>query len=1623
MISASDTDDVSVRDRVSRLFQFVRAIYQLRNPVQRHIRELTDWTLSLEDLPAHPCITLNRPEPESNATDEESTAPDVLLRVERPSLRPIPPPPPDISDWVEDGWQKYSGEARYIPSRQLDTDDAPKVEPFDADPTRVEAFSQWNELRRLFLIEEKPAIETFEIFSRLYQLRGALERDAERYEVVLGDGILSWRVESGSIRFPLVLQRLELEFDPTVPAFTLTDAELPTEFNSALLRSISSVDGSIVGAIIAELVAGQYHPLMGENLTAFLKSISPRLASTGRFADEDPVGESADPVIYRAPLIFVRKRTFGFATALESILADLQQGGEIAQSLQNIVGLGSLVAEDGDLSQENGTVPYESPEDILFTLEANEEQFRIAETLARHSCVLVQGPPGTGKTHTIANIIGHLLAQGKSILVTSATTKALRVLREKIVADLQPLCVSVLESDSQSNDQLKASVDSIVDRLGRASESSLSKTVEASERKRAEAVSAVRHTQKAVLDARLSDSLDLISAGESLSPIKAAKLVAECINEDGWIPGTVSPGVALTLSPEEIRALYRTNKTVPASVEREIASRLPDPELLPSPQSFADLVEERASLFRAERSHDKYWNKADVQTDAIAALIDGLQEVIASWRNAEDWLFTVGADGFRAGGHGEAWKSLFSEVEAVEQLAAESREIFMRLGPSLANNLDVREQHARLTQIVAHLEAGGNVGWFSVLLRGQWREIIDKTQIAGRGPKSLEEYRALYSLASLELARESLRSRWQRQVVTIGGPDLPPRAPEDTAGPLAQAMSRALEWYHSVFVPYNDNLVASGFLWSEAKSQLPPGCDSRTEFCFLVRTYINEAPVALQHRSDALRLAACDLHLQSVEETLKGYSSEVVERLRTAVRSHSAADYRAAYSNLVALHGLTSELEKRRAYLEILSQVAPEWADAIAARVTPHDADVPPGDIATAWRWRQYAQQLEERDRARPEELEAEYAERRRMLHDATADLVDAKAWLAQRRRTGLPQQQALIGWQQTVKKIGKGTGKRVPRLRKVARQAMDDAKSAVPVWVMPLIRVAENYDPRTTKFDVVIIDEASQSDVTGLIALYYGRQIVVVGDDEQVSPDAVGQRVDEVQHLIDEFLFAIPNAELLDGRASIYDLAKSSFGGAIALREHFRCVPAIIAFSNHLSYKDKMVPLREAGQSRLLPHVVAHRVNGTSDEKINEEEAYEIASLVIACLQQPEYSGKSLGVISLVGEDQARLIETLLLQNVEPSELEDRRLLCGNSAQFQGDERDVIFLSMVDSPRGIGPLPKRDQPAFQKRFNVAASRARDQMWLVYSLDPSNNLQPDDLRRRLIEHALNPDALSTRIEIQTRKADSDFERDVLRRLITAGYKATAQYHIGAYRVDIMVEGSGSDRLAVECDGEQYHTILDLEHDLARQAILQRVGLTFHRIRGGKYYRDADKEFAHLVERLSSMGIEPYSEHVSVRSADEELRLRVIARAQEIRQGLSVAGAYAGSSRGRRKRQEVEHSDAPVPTSTAPPQSTATADSLQLEFETKESASSEDHADHPHSADRSTDLLRRLVEYGFAPGRIIDKRGEERGSLWVIADASHRPFFDQLRRDGFRFEFAEHGGRSTHHQPGWYSRNV
>jgi len=203
--------------------------------------------------------------------------------------------------------------------------------------------------------------------------------------------------------------------------------------------------------------------------------------------------------------------------------------------------------------------------------------------------------------------------------------------------------------------------------------------------------------------------------------------------------------------------------------------------------------------------------------------------------------------------------------------------------------------------------------------------------------------------------------------------------------------------------------------------------------------------------------------------------------------------------------------------------------------------------------------------------------------------------------------------------------------------------------------------------FDVIIGDEASQCGVEALPLFYLGKKILIVGDDKQISPDAVGLPRDSVHRLMEEFLYDFQFKSSFDIESSLFDHGKLRYGTRrITLREHFRCMPEIIRFSNDLCYSDTpLIPLRQYGPNRRPPleHVFVsggYR-EGSNNRTINRPEAEFIVERIAEMCGDRQYNRKTMGVVVLQGEAQAALIENQLLERLGAEEMERRRLVCGN--------------------------------------------------------------------------------------------------------------------------------------------------------------------------------------------------------------------------------------------------------------------------------------------------------------------------------------------------------------------------
>lgn len=614
---------------------------------------------------------------------------------------------------------------------------------------------------------------------------------------------------------------------------------------------------------------------------------------------------------------------------------------------------------------------------------------------------------------------------------------------------------------------------------------------------------------------------------------------------------------------------------------------------------------------------------------------------------------------------------------------------------------------------------------------------------------------------------------------------------------------------------------------------------------------------------DFVAWKANDIEIEKRLSDLVGKSNnQITESIFSFYKKNDFNKYRSWYDTLVYA---IKNTEKRVEYDRILGdldRLVPEWSNFIRDNDTLAFKSYE--EMQSIWFTKQCEISYQENFNEDYESLLKQIKKLSELLFNLAKQIVVKKSWYERAYTTADNKavHTALASWVTLIKKIGKGTGKSAPMYRKQAIEQLSIAKDAIPCWIMPINKIYNTIDPSSMKFDLIIVDEASQADINALPILALGDKVIVVGDDKQVSPSGIVKIKDEEIHsLQNNYLSCLPNRVLFDFKTSLYEFIRP-LSRQVLLKEHFRCVSAIINYSNKYYYDNNIIPLRDDSISPLKTPIVPIYVDGFRDgnSKINKHEAEYIVASIEACFNNSSYDGLSFGIISLLGNEQSEYIYNLITERCDPADIEKHSLICGDAAQFQGDERDVIFLSLVDAKQLDSDnefLRKIDNSniTFRQRFNVAVSRAKNQIWVIYSMHP-DSLRNDDIRKNLLYYCENYGIIEILKDEVNSLSESPFECEVATYLIDKGYSIKQQYPVGNYRLDMIVEYD-NNKIAIECDGEAYHSTEEqIRRDLERQTILERIGWSFIRIRGSEYYKAKDNTLQALDSRLKSMGFYP-----------------------------------------------------------------------------------------------------------------------------------------------------------------------
>lgn len=1434
--------------------------------------------------------------------------PDLWLEVHK-RRRPERPPIPDIvKDWVRledldriDQEPELRSEIAVIVEKQVPEANAspsqgrtlaervPEVKRLEDHPEVQEAWleylvncwepwaeemRQWQEVQQIY--------ETVDFMYR------RLEDAEERYELLLCVGLLQWRDSTGAtIKRHVLVAPAEISLDAARGVLTVGPAASFEKFRIELdmleLQDRPRLEESGLKEQLEELLEElDVRAWDRHKVTEILRIIANKTRADAQVHEEEwePRKQADDTFrILYAPALILRERR---PTAYEELVSNL------LYHYENNVGYSATTApwerfiSEGELSGPSSIkepdIGFDDEDSRLyFPLPTNDEQRQIVESLRTRPYVLVKGPPGTGKSHTIANLICHLLAKGERILVTAHAPKALQVLHGLLPNDIRSLCVMAFGSSREDHWLLEESVRGIISRKNQWKDESAQSEIDRLEKELRQLEDEKVQVDRQLRECREAETYPhTLACGYSGTAAQIARRVEKEQERYGWFPELPDETVSCPLSPMEIEFLSEFHTSLTCESLRETQLEIVD-FTLPDPREFKETVEK---LREAER----------VFETALTGVSEEILRVLQGFSTAHldtcrGFLSQLEEHATRASrmlgdltgeiikdyivGRDTRWDRLEQEVaDLVERIHAASDRAG-RVPIELPSDVDNTKLLADTRQRLEHFKNGGRRGWGLLAPRvvRETRYIEERCRVNGMVPRDHKSLEMLCGFLELRELLQRFYSAWPQAL----SPRLsdPRRAAREVLD-LVEEFRRLIGFLRAA-----DRSVLGVVPIDQRPSLAEPG--GRATWRRLIEAELTRR-LAHQMREPL------EEWLEEIRALPNDRIHPCMAELARAIEDRDPTRWSSAWEKRESIRAEKDRLQRYQQLLTNIRKVFPQLSDLLQSTQGDPEWKERLRQLGQAWAWAGARAWL--RKVADPGHYEQLLEKSRRLeekIRKKIGELAALKAWREFFRRLDNKTEQNLMAWTKAIARIGKGTGKYAYKHRRTSRQYLLECVPKIPAWIMPLHKLWETTESRPGVFDTVIIDEASQAGIEALALLLLAKRIIVVGDDKQNSPEAVGVPEDDIARLARDHLREFRFRDEFRPDTSLYDHAERAFGNVISLREHFRCVPEIIRFSNELCYTDApLIPLRQPPPNRLPPlkavFVEAGACEGEGQQIINRAEAERIIEKIQECLDDEAYRGKTMGVIILQGHAQAELIERRLAEVLEPKVREERKLRCGVPATFQGDQRDVIFLSLVVAPEH--KYKKKGEYRFRalteleavRRFNVAMSRARDQVWLFHSVKLDDLENKEDLRWRLLNFFYAQDYGRAEIyeelerlerEVRRRRQpgeqpepyESWFEVDVAIELLRRGYRIRPQVEFAGYRIDLVIEGLDK-RLAVECDGEAWHGPERFEQDMARQRQLERAGWTFVRIRETEFYANRTEAIRRVVRTCTELGISP-----------------------------------------------------------------------------------------------------------------------------------------------------------------------
>lgn len=475
--------------------------------------------------------------------------------------------------------------------------------------------------------------------------------------------------------------------------------------------------------------------------------------------------------------------------------------------------------------------------------------------------------------------------------------------------------------------------------------------------------------------------------------------------------------------------------------------------------------------------------------------------------------------------------------------------------------------------------------------------------------------------------------------------------------------------------------------------------------------------------------------------------------------------------------------------------------------------------------------------------------------------------------------------WKNLRKELNKK--RKIKPVRKLFEEYSSQLLRIAPCWLASPETASKIFPLQRNLFDLVIIDEASQLAIErALPVLYRANHVVIAGDEKQLPPfDLFQIREDDSNEELED----------ISEEKSLLDLARTQYR-THNLSWHYRSkYQDLINFSNHAFYDGLLNVAPNVQNNPDHPPVRWIACNGIWENKRNHGEAAKVLEEIYRIWKKHELKPKfpSIGIITFNDPQKDLILDELENRKENDSEfatlfdsvhIDDKdSLFVKNIENVQGDERDIIIFSIGyaydfenNFSNRFGPLSLKGG---ENRLNVAITRAREEMIVVCSIQPSDiketstNDGPKYFRKFLeyakavsasqknnvksvLDDVVKLNSNPKRKHNQNLAFDSDFEEQVHRALERVGYVVDTQIGQSGYVIDLaVVHPNDPNRyiLAIECDGATFHSAKSVkERDVMRQKFLESKGWIIERIWSRNWWKNPQKEINIIDKKINEL---------------------------------------------------------------------------------------------------------------------------------------------------------------------------